>query len=576
VAGRSRAYVGGAPAPVSVLGELAERLLAVHGQADQMRLTRPAEQRAMLDRFAGLELRDFVAAFHAWRAAADAFRERTARMAQLRREADLLRYGIAEIEAAGPRESEEEELAVLAGRLASADALRLAARTAHDALLGDPDDPVAEVADVSALLGTARRQLAQQSGADPELDALARRLVDLAALASDLGAEFGAYAEALDADPERLEQVEARRAVLADLVRKYADGTGGADLAAVRLWAKQAVERLADIDVSDEAIAALAQRRDEARAVVVRMSKEISAQRQRAAERLGSAVTAELAGLAMPYAQVRVAVRPRPAGSASTTMRIDGAEVGVGPDGADEVELLLQPHPDAPALQIARGASGGELSRVMLALEVCLAGTNPVPILVFDEVDAGVGGRAALEVGRRLKRLARDHQVLVVTHLAQVAAYADRHVVVDKHGEHEGVTTSDVRVVHGAERVAELARMLGGRSSDTALDHAAELLRAAAEDISSPADPALDPPRTRSGRRSGGGTSGESRAAPSATRGAETRTARGAETRTARGAETRTARGAAPTAGLGGGTRTATSGATTGKGRRGAREEAKT
>jgi DNA repair protein RecN (Recombination protein N) len=156
--------------------------------------------------------------------------------------------------------------------------------------------------------------------------------------------------------------------------------------------------------------------------------------------------------------------------------------VGVGPDGADDVELLLQPHADAPALPIARGASGGELSRVMLALEVCLAGTDPVPILVFDEIDAGVGGRAAIEVGRRLARLGRDHQVLVVTHLAQVAAYADRHVVVDKHGGHAGVTTSDVRIVDGADRVAELARMLGGSSTDTALEHAAELLRAAAQD----------------------------------------------------------------------------------------------
>jgi DNA repair protein RecN (Recombination protein N) len=154
--------------------------------------------------------------------------------------------------------------------------------------------------------------------------------------------------------------------------------------------------------------------------------------------------------------------------------------VGIGPDGADEIEFCLRAHPEAPALPLARGASGGELSRVMLAIEVCLAGSDPVPTMVFDEVDAGVGGRAAGEVGRRLARLARDRQVIVVTHLAQVAAFADRQVVVDKPAHHEGrVVASDVRVVTGEVRIAELARMLGGTDSGTAREHAAELLSAA-------------------------------------------------------------------------------------------------
>jgi DNA repair protein RecN (Recombination protein N) len=463
-AGRSRAFVGGAPTPVAVLGELAERLLAVHGQSDQLRLTRPSEQRTALDRFARLDLAAYHTAYAHWRDATRAYEERTGRMAQLRREADLLNHGLSEIAAAEPQPGEDADLAAVAGRLAHADALRLAARAAHDALLGDPDDPGLDAADVASLLGTARRLLTQESGADGELDGLAGRLTDLAALAADLGAEFGAYAEGIDADPARLEQTEARRAVLAALVRKYGEGPDP-DLAAVSDWAKRAAERLADIDVSDEAIAALAAACDDAAAAVTRLAAEITARRTDAATRLGSAATAELSGLAMRDATLTVAVTPRPDGP--------------GPDGADDVELLLQPHSDAPALPVARGASGGELSRVMLALEVCLAGTDPMPTMVFDEVDAGVGGRAAVEVGRRLAQLSRDHQVVVVTHLAQVAAYADRHIVVDKNDGDAGVTASDVRVVTGADRVAELARMLAGSASETALEHAAELLQEA-------------------------------------------------------------------------------------------------
>jgi DNA repair protein RecN (Recombination protein N) len=475
--GRSRAYVGGAAAPVSVLGELAEHLVAVHGQSDQLRLARPSAQRAALDRYAGVDLEDFTAAYHRWRRAAAELADRTSRAAELRRESDLLAHGIAEIEAAAPEPGESEELAQLAGRLGHADSLRTAARAAHDALLGDPDDPLADATDVSQLLGTAARGLAQQGGADPELDALTRRLTELAVLAADLGAEFGGYAEQLDADPARLEQVEARRAVLNALIRKYCDEPEPT-IDGVLRWADAARRRLAEIDVSDEALAALRAAADAAGAEVAELAAGIGEARRKAAAELADAVTAELAGLAMPNARLAVEVAPRPAGGSLPTLRVAGEEAAVAADGADEVQLLLQPHPGAPALPVGRGASGGELSRVMLALEVCLAGTDPVPTLVFDEVDAGVGGRAAVEVGRRLARLARDRQVLVVTHLAQVAAFADRHVVVDKpaDGGSSGVTASDVRVVSGDARVAELARMLAGSDTATAREHAAELL----------------------------------------------------------------------------------------------------
>jgi DNA repair protein RecN (Recombination protein N) len=184
----------------------------------------------------------------------------------------------------------------------------------------------------------------------------------------------------------------------------------------------------------------------------------------------------------MPDARLDVMVTPRPVTAGLPSLEVGGHEVGVTADGADEVALVLQPHLGAPALPLGRGASGGELSRVMLAIEVCLAGTDPVPTLVFDEVDAGVGGRAAVEVGRRLARLAKQQQVLVVTHLPQVAAFADRHLVVDKPRADSaaGVSASDVRVVDGADRVAELARMLAGSDTSTAREHAAELLADAA------------------------------------------------------------------------------------------------
>ncbi|MEO8889437.1 MAG: DNA repair protein RecN [Jatrophihabitantaceae bacterium] len=501
-AGRSRAYVGGAAAPVSVLGELAERLLTVHGQADQLLLTRPAQQRGALDRFADLDLSEFRESYQRWREADAALRERTAHAAELRRESDLLTHGLAEIEAAAPQPGEDVELGALAGRLAHSDALRLASGQAHDALLGRADAPMADAADVSGLLGPVSRALGQVAGADAELDALTVRLADLSSLAMDLGAEFGSYAEQLDADPIRLEQIEVRRAVLGALVRKYGEGLD-ADVTSVLEWSERAAKRLAETDVSDEALAALAGERAAAARRTAQLVRAVTAARRSAAEQLGRAVTTELAGLAMGSAMLSIQVRARPASVGAAVLEIDGTQVGIGPEGADEVEFCLRAHPEAPELPLARGGSGGELSRVMLAIEVCLAGGDPVPTMVFDEVDAGVGGRAAGEVGRRLARLARDRQVIVVTHLAQVAAFADRQVVVDKPAQHDGrVVASDVRVVVGPARVAELARMLGGTDSGAAREHAAELLSSAAAE--SPALAAAEgtaPPGTKRPRR---------------------------------------------------------------------------
>jgi DNA repair protein RecN (Recombination protein N) len=457
-------------------------VLAVHGQADQQRLTRPSEQRALLDRFAGADLSGYTAAYERWRAAADRLAQRTSRARELQREADLLQHGLSEIGAVAPRPEEDAELSAAARRLAQVDALRLAARAAHDTLLGDPDDPSSDADDVAGLLGRAQRSMAQVSGDDPELDALASRLAEIGAQAVDVGRELADYEAQLDADPARLAEIEHRRARLTSLVRRY----GSDDLpgvAGVLDWAEQAAARLDELDVSDSALAALAEDRDKAAAEAGALADELSQIRSAAAERLGRAVSVELAALAMAGAALTVEVRRRRASDAQPALSVAGVPAGAGPDGVDDVEILLAAHPGAPPLPVARGASGGELSRVMLALEVSLAGTDPVPTMVFDEVDAGVGGRAATEVGARLARLAQRHQVVVVTHLAQVAAFADQHVVVTKpataDGAGGGVTRSDVRAVDGAQRVAELARMLGGNDSAAARRHASELLRAA-------------------------------------------------------------------------------------------------
>jgi DNA repair protein RecN (Recombination protein N) len=297
----------------------------------------------------------------------------------------------------------------------------------------------------------------------------------------DVGAELASYLDALNADPGRLEQVLSRQAELKRLTRKYA-----ADIDGVLAWAEQARQRLADLDTSEEALVALAARRDELAAELARHAAAVTEARTAAARELAEAVTAELDGLAMGQAQLSVAVRPIPAsGGDEAALTVAGSRLRAGPDGVDEVELRLASHPQAASLPVHKGASGGELSRVMLALEVVLADADPVPTMVFDEVDAGVGGRAAVEIGRRLARLARSHQVVVVTHLPQVAAYADRHLVVDKATLATGLTCSGVRTLDAEARVSELARMLAGLDdTETGRAHAEELLLSAATDKS--------------------------------------------------------------------------------------------
>lgn len=474
--GRSRAHLGGRSVPVGLLAELADDLVAVHGQTDQQGLLRPARQRQALDRYAGdavaVPLEKYAAAHRRLRAVATELEEITTRARERAREADLLRFGLEEVAATEPLAGEDVELAAEAERLGHAESLASAAQVAHAALAGNVEDP--EGVDAGALVAGAHRALESVRSHDPALGALAERIGELGILLGDVAGELAGYADDLDSDPLRLAAVEERRAALTQLIRKYGSAENSVD--SVLEWAERGSVRLLELDGDDERIGELTAERDGLRLELSALAQALTDARNEAATRFASAVTEELASLAMPHARVTIDVRQTedPEG-----VEVGGRLVAYGPSGADEVELLLAPHPGAQPRPIAKGASGGELSRVMLAVEVVFAGSDPVPTYLFDEVDAGVGGKAAVEVGRRLAKLAKSAQVVVVTHLPQVAAFADRQLLVEKTND-GSVTRSGVTVLEGEARIRELSRMLAGHEdSVSARAHAEELLAAA-------------------------------------------------------------------------------------------------
>lgn len=451
--GRSRAYLNGRLVPAAELAEVGRPLVDLHGQHSHHALLTPAAQRAALDRFArtGAELEAYRAA-REWLAVAEAELAGLGGDERARaREVDLLRFQVEEIDAAaldGP--DEDERLAAEEEFLASVRAVREAAQAAYDAVEGAGLDA----------LGSAAGALA---GAAP-LEALAVRLRALQDEAADAARELRRLAEGAEEDPARLEAVGARRRLLHDLRRKY-----GETLADVLAFRDDAAARLEGLLGATARADALEREREAARRAAIEAASELSGARRRAAPGLGEAVATELRDLAMPGAEFAVDVRPLPDG---------GGELPEG--GLDEVEFLLAANPGEPAQPLSRVASGGELARTMLAARVVL--TEGPPTLVFDEVDAGIGGQAGVAVGRRLGLVAREHQVLCVTHLAQVASFADAHIVVSKSGR-DGRTEAVVRPVEGAQRVEELSRMLSGHGTDKARRHAEELLASAREGV---------------------------------------------------------------------------------------------
>jgi DNA repair protein RecN (Recombination protein N) len=456
--GRSRAFAGGVTVPAGLLSSIADDVVAVHGQSDQHRLVRPSAQLGALDAFGAdaiAELKTLYApAFTDWRAAEARIADLTAHAQERARELDLLRLGLDEIAAVEPQAGEDEALTTEINRLGHAESLARASTSAHDQLSGD------DAGSARDLVSTAAGALDDVAGHDPVLDALRMRVHELAILLDDVAGDLSTYATGIDMDPARLSVVQERLAALTALRRKY-----GPTLEDVLRWQEESAARVLAIDVDDESMQALRAEADRLHAVVQDVGGRLTDERRRIATELGVRVGAELSQLSMPSAQMTIDVSPR---------------ADWGPDGRDDVEFLFAPNSGLDPRALSKGASGGDLSRVMLALEVVLADRSTVPTLVFDEVDAGIGGKAAVEVGRRLAKLAENTQVLAVTHLPQVAAFADHHFRVLKDDD-GNVTSSSVVELGEAERVDELARMLAGQEdSATAQAHARELLDRAA------------------------------------------------------------------------------------------------
>ncbi|BBY83749.1 DNA repair protein RecN [Mycolicibacterium pulveris] len=477
--GPSRAYLGGRSVPAKSLSNFTAQVLTLHGQNDQLRLMRPDEQRAALDRFADIEtpLKRYRTVRDDWLAARRDLAERTQRAREIAQEADRLKFGLDEIDAVAPQPGEDDALVEDIRRLSELDALRDAAQTARTALSGAPDDDPSHDS-VSAVDSLGQAKAGLESTDDSVLRGLAERLGEAQTIITDVTSELGDYLSELPSDASALENKLTRQAELRTLTRKYA-----ADIDGVLQWARESRDRLVQLDVSEEALAELERRVAQLQTKVVAAATELTKARTKAAKGLSKAVTAELSGLAMAGAQFTVSVSPLPARAddAAPVTLPSGQTVHAGQYGVDAVEFGFAAHRGTDLLPLHKSASGGELSRVMLALEVVLAASAEGTTMVFDEVDAGVGGRAAVQIGRRLARLARTHQVIVVTHLPQVAAYADIHLVVDSGNGR--TKASVVRRLEDDDRVAELARMLAGLGeSDSGRAHARELLDAARND----------------------------------------------------------------------------------------------
>jgi len=459
--GRSRAVVGGRSAPVGVLGEIGQQLVVVHGQSDQVRLKSATAQREALDRFAGAPFATLIGEYqHTYRRWQEAQGELDVLVAERDRrtaEAEELRQSISEIEAVAPERGEDQTLSDRADLLTNLEDLRSAAGAAHETLSSESDEEL----DVLSLLASARRQLERVAPHDAALAPIAEAVAEASIAVNEVSVQLAQYLGSLDSDAaQELSVVQDRRGELSALVRKF-----GPTLDDAIDFLDTGSARLLELDNDTSRIDTLGQEVAADRDRLIELAEQLSAARREAASALSERVTGELAALAMPNAAVTVQVEDRADYSLS---------------GKDQVSILLMPHPGAEPRPLGRGASGGELSRVMLAIEVVIAGSDPVPTFIFDEVDAGVGGASAIEIGRRLQSLSRSAQVIVVTHLAQVAAFATNHLRVVKDDD-GAVTASSVEKLVGEQRVEEMARLLSGLpDSASGLSHARELLELAA------------------------------------------------------------------------------------------------
>ena len=457
---RSKAVIGGRSAPVGLLNELAEHLVVVHGQSDQIRLKSPVAQRVALDRFAGGKHQELLAvyleSFNSWRSAKAQLDEvlksdstRAAKIEELTESLELLaKLAI--------KPNEDVELADLAKRLTHTEDLRTSVGLAHEALLSDAFDGV----DAVGLVGKARKAIENAASHDSSLETTAAKLSEVIENLNDVAVELASYLSSLESESSMsLDEIQSRRSEITSALRRF-----GPTIEDLIEYEKSSSQRLLDLDSSTERVEELTTRVADFESRARKFAKEMSESRKIAAKQLGERVTSELVALAMSGSKLHVEIEATETLSAT---------------GLDNVSFLLESYAGAEPRPIGKGASGGELSRIMLALEVILAESDSAPTFIFDEVDAGVGGAAAIEVGRRLAKLAKNAQVIVVTHLAQVAAFADQHLAIIKTSD-AMFTASDVKVLDQSAKAEELARMLSGLSdSETAQSAALELLELA-------------------------------------------------------------------------------------------------
>lgn len=453
--GRSRSFIGGASVPTAVVTDLGTELVAVHGQSEQLRLTKATQQRLILDRFSGDHsvLENYQ---ELWDKRNQVLRridmlttDATAREIELDRITRILE----QFDELKPEPGEDRALDDEANKLTNVEVLYSASASALTAIAGDDSGDAGAMSGISL----ARKSLERERHHDSQLAELADRVHELEVLASDVAADISHYVSSIDASPERLSFVEARRSALRNLSREFGD------VDALIEWVESARVRQAELSGGDDVVAQLRQELSDLTASLTAQGAKLTKLRTKAAESFASKVSSELEGLAMAGARVEFALEP----------------ADLGPFGADAIQLGLISRPNSPWVSINKGASGGELSRIMLAVQVVLAEADPIETFIFDEVDAGVGGAAAVEVGRRLARLARTSQVVVVTHLPQVAAFADNHLVVSR-GDEGSIHHSSINQVADSDRVTELARMLAGLAdSQAGAQLAAELLEIA-------------------------------------------------------------------------------------------------
>jgi len=460
--GKSKASANGVAIAAATLNAIGVQLVEVHGQAANQNITKSSRQRELVDRFGAIDISSYLGALGEYHEMKERISSLKKKIEQKDRELKELQEFVGAYEKVSPRVGEYEEIEIEIARLSSVEELRLASAQATSAIADE------EIGALSSL-GAARRALEMARSKDPALEVIFQQISESFFTLDDAQSALHSYLSRLEADPMRLDYLQARKAEINSLIKKFG-GALSLDLEVTELGIRyrNSADSIADLEGGDNRLKELELLLAGIKKTLLTQARDLSSSRETAAQQLSALVTQEIRQLSMPHANFVVQVNSPDYGSPK--------ESDFTNHGCDEISMFIQNHKDAPLVSVAKGASGGEMSRIMLALEVVIATTHPIGTYVFDEVDAGIGGKAAIEVGRRLHQLAQHAQVIVVTHLAQVAAWADSHFVVTKNSD-GAVTHSSVQRVEGEARVEEVARMLAGlENSSSAREHATELL----------------------------------------------------------------------------------------------------